>query len=141
ADLHVAQCELIPRDAAREIVHQLFLAHSEALDDSPLLPLKRFAFEYLGNAAPQEIDSCLHVFFEWVGLPARKCQKAGPVGQFEIVDVAAVERFLGGRMKLLDHVSDGAAATGARQSANKDVVAGGGKLDAHLQGAQGALLP
>src|SRR6266705_7034654 len=76
--------------APREIVHQFLFAYREALDDPPLLPLKRFAFENLRNAAAQEIDSRLHVFFERIGLPARKGDQPRPVRQLEIVDVTAV---------------------------------------------------
>ncbi len=90
AHLHVAQRELFARDAAREIVHQFLFAHGETLDDAPFLALERFALEYLGDPAAQKIDSCLHVFFEGVGLAARERQQPGAIRQFEIVDVAAV---------------------------------------------------
>src|SRR5258708_37826034 len=43
-------------------------------------------------------------------------------------------------MKLFNHARDGSTAAGARQSAHKNVVTGSGKLRAHLQRAQCALL-
>jgi hypothetical protein len=99
------------------------------------LPLEGLAFEHLGDAPPQKIDPGLNVFFEGIGLAAREGQQARAVGQLEIVDVAAVERFLGGRVKLLDHARDGAAAAGSCQAADKYVVARRGKFHAHFQGA------
>jgi hypothetical protein len=86
----VPKGKLVAGDAPREIVHQFLFAYREALDDPRLLPLKRFAFENLRNAAAQEIDSRLHVFFERIGLPARKGEQPRPVRQLEIVDVTAV---------------------------------------------------
>ena len=140
-DLHVAQRKLITRDAPREIVHQFFFADSKALDDSSLLPLEWFALKHLRNSPPQEIDSRLHVFLEGIGLPARKRQQPWPVWEFEIVDVAAVQGFLGRRMEFFDHAGNRSAAAGAGQSANEYVVAGGGELHAHFQSAQSAFLP
>ena len=140
AYLHVAQRKLLPRDTPREIVHQFFFTHGEPFDDAPFLPLERFAFEYLRDAPPQKIDSRLRVFLERVGLPAGQGQQARPVRQFEIVDVAAVERLFGRRVELLDHPRDGAATAGSRQAAHKHVVPGRGKLHSHFQRAQSALL-
>ena len=78
--LHVSQRKLFPRDPPREIVHQFFFAHGKALDDAPLLPLERFAFEHLWNPPPQKINSRLHFFLEGIGLAARqrKQSAAGP---------------------------------------------------------------
>jgi len=42
-----------------------------------LLPLERLAFEHLGNAPPQKIDSRLHVFFEAVGLARGNASNRG----------------------------------------------------------------
>ena len=139
--LHVAQGELLARDAPREIVHQLFLAHREAVHDPPLLALERLPFKHLRDAPPQKFDARLHVFLEWVGLAARQREQSRPVWVFEIMDVAAVQRRLRGRLNLLDHPRNHAAAAGAGQAAHKHVVARRGKFHAHLQGAQRALLP
>ncbi len=60
AHLHAAQRELLAGDAAREIVHQFLFAQGEALDDARFLALEGLAFEYLRDAAAQEVDSGLH---------------------------------------------------------------------------------
>src|SRR5262249_4467573 len=71
---------------------------------------------------------------------SRQGEQSWPVGDLEIVDVTAVRRLLGARMQFADHFGDGAAAAGAGKSAHEDVVAGGGQLHAHFQGAQSAVL-
>ena len=141
AHLHAAERELVAGDAAREIVHQFLFAQGEALDDARFLPLERLAFEYLRNAAAQEVDSGLDFLLEGVGLAARQRQQARAVGILEIVHVAAVGRGLRLRMHLLDHAHDHAAAAGAGKAADEEVVAGSGELDAHAQRAQRAVLP
>ncbi len=140
AYLHMAERELLARDAASEIVHQVFFANGVAFHDAGLLPLEGLALENLRDAAPQELDAGLHVFFEAIGLAARKRQQARPVRGFEIVDVAAIGRGLGARLNLLDHAADHAAAAGAGEAAGVNVIAGGVQLDAHAQRAQGAAL-
>ena len=79
-------------------------------------------------------------FLKPLAWPRGKREQARPVRILEIVDVAAVGRRLGLRLQLLDHALDHAAAAGAGKAADKDVVAGRGQLDAHLQRAQGAVL-
>jgi hypothetical protein len=118
----VAQGELVAGDATGEIVHQFFFAHGKAFNDPAFLALERFAFEYLRDAPPQEINAGLNVFLERVRRAARQNQQARAVGNFEIVDVAAVHRRLGRRMKFLDHLGDGAAAAGSRQTTDEYVV-------------------
>jgi len=49
AHLHPSQSKLLARNAPREIVHQLFLAHGEALNDPRFLPLEWLALEHLWN--------------------------------------------------------------------------------------------
>src|SRR5258705_6009695 len=140
ADLHVAEGKLFARNFACEIVHEIFFTGGEAFDNAAFLPLERLAFEYLRDAAAQKIDAGLHIFFEGIGLSARKGEQARPVGNLEIVDVAAVGGFFSARVKFADHTSDGAAATGAGKSANENVIAGRGKLNIHFHGAQSAFL-
>ena len=140
AHLHAAQRKLFARDSPREVVHQFFFAHGEALDDARLLPLKGFAFEDLRNAPAQEIDARFDFLLESVGQAARQGQQARAVGVLEIVDVAAVRRGLGLRMQILDHPHDHAAAAGSGKPADEQVVSGSGQFDAHAQRAQRALL-
>ncbi len=141
ADLHVAECELFARNAAGEIVHQFFLTNGKALNNSAFLALERFAFKNLRNAAAQKIDAGLHVFLESVGLSASEGEETWAVGDFEIIDVAAVERFFGPRdASFSNHAGDGSAAAGTGEAANEHVVAGRGKLHAHFQRAQSAVL-
>ena len=141
AHLHAAQRELLARDAAREIVHQFFFAHREALDDARLLPLERLAFENLRNAPAQKIDSGFHFLLEGVGLAARQSQQARPVGILEIIHVAAIGSRLALRVQSFDHAHDHAAAAGSGKPADEKVVAGRGQFHAHAQGAQRAFLP
>jgi hypothetical protein len=141
AHLHVPQRKLLPRDAPREIVHQLFLAHRKPLDDPPLLPLERFAFKHLWNPPPQKINSRLHIFLERVRLPSRQRKQPRPVGNLEIVDVAAVQRRFRLRVQIFDHLGNRPATARSRQSAHKYVVTRRRQFDAHLQGAQSTLLP
>ena len=138
AHLHVSERKLLARDAAREIVHQLFFAHRVAVDDAAFLPLERLALEYLRNTPAQKFDAGLHIFLEAIGLPARQGQQARPVGILEIVDVAAVGGRAGLRLDLLDHALDHSAAAGAGKAANENVVARGGQFHAHAERAQGA---
>ena len=140
AYLHVAQRKLFARDPASEIVHQFFFAHGEAFHDPPFLSLERLALEHLWNSPTQKIDSPLHVFLEGIGFAARQRQQTRPVRQFEIIDIAAIERFFRRRMKLFDHPRDRSAAAGPRQPAYKNVVSGRRKLRAHLQCAQRTFL-
>ena len=102
--------KLLPRNFPREVVHQIFFTSRETLNDSSLLPLKRFTFKDLRNAPAQEINTGLHVFLEGIGLPARQRQQSRPVSNLEIVDVAPVGGFLGARMQFTDHARDRAAA-------------------------------
>ena len=141
AHLHVPQRELFACDSPREIIHQFFFARGKAIHDPALLPLERLAFETLAGCggARKSMPACMS-FLKDIGLAARQRQQARAVGDFEIVDVAAIRGRFGLRMELLDHVRDRAAAAGAGQSANEDVVARSGKLDAHFQCAQRALL-
>ena len=140
SDLHVAQSKLLARDPPGEIVHQFFFANRESFDDSALLPLERFAFKYLRNSPPQEVDPRLHIFAENICGAARQRQQSRAVRNLEIVDVAAVQRGLCFRMQLLNHLGDRAAAAGSGQAADKDVVTRRGEFDAHLQCTQRAFL-
>ena len=97
AHLHVAQGELLARDAAREIVHQFFFANGVAVHDAAFLPLEGLALEDLRDAAAQEFDAGLHVFLEAVGLAARQREQARAVGILEIIDVAAIGGWLAAR--------------------------------------------
>ena len=98
ANLHMTESELVTGNAPREIIHQFFFAYRIAFDDSSLLPLKRFAFENLGNAAAQEINSGLHFFFENVSGAAGQRKQAGTIGKLEIIYVATIQGGFGGRM-------------------------------------------
>src|SRR5208337_3937392 len=140
AYLHVPERKLFAGDPPREVVHQLLFTHGKAFDDSPLLPLERFAFEYLRNSPPQEVHARLHVFLKYVSRAPRQRKQPWPVGYLEVVDVTLVQRRFGGRVQVLDHLGDRAAAAGARQSAHEHVVARRGQLHAHLQRPQRALL-
>ena len=114
AHLHMPEGELLPRNAAGEIIHQLFFAHRITVDDAALLSLERFALENLGNAPAQEVDSRLHVFLETIRLAARQSQQPRAVRVLEIIYVAAVGAWLGSRLQLLDQPLDHAAAARAR---------------------------
>src|SRR5579859_850446 len=137
----MAERELITGNSPREIVHQIFLARSKTLDDAAFLPLKRLALENLRNPAPQEINPGLHIFLEAVRLSPRQRNQSWPVRVLEIIDVAAVWRFLQAGLQLLDHARNRSAAACTRQSANENVVAGCAQFDAHFQGTQCAFLP
>ncbi len=139
--LHVAQGELFAGNAASEIVHQILFAHGKALYDAPFLPLERFAFEHLRYAPPQKIDSRLHVFLEIVRGTPGESEQPGAIGDFEIVDVTAIQRRLGDRMKVFNHLRNSAATAGAGQPADKNVIARRRKLHAHLERAQRPFLP
>ena len=140
AHLHPAERKLFAGNSPREVVHQFFFAHGEALDDARLLALKGFAFEDLRDAPAQEINARFDFLLESVGQAARQGQQSRAVGVLEIVDVAAVRRGLRLRMQILDHAHDHAAAAGSGKSADEQVVSGSSQFDAHLQRAQGALL-
>ena len=140
AHLHVPQRKLVPRDSSREIIHQIFFTRGKPLHNAALLPLKWFSFEHLRNPPPQKIDARLHVFLESVGVPARQRNQSRTVGDLEIIDVAAIRRFLHARLQLLNHSCDRPAAARSRQSANENVVARRAQFHAHFQRTQRALL-
>src|SRR5215475_2126072 len=135
------QGKLLAGDAACKVVHQILFAHGESLDDAALLPLEWLAFKNLGDAPAQKVDSGLHVFFERIGGATRQGQESRPVRQLEVIHVTTVQRGLGSRMQLFNHLGDGAAATGPCQAADKNVVAGSGQFHTHLKSAQGSVLP
>src|SRR5438309_53507 len=124
----MSQSELLARDAPREIIHQFFFANRKAVHDPSFLPLERFAFKDLRNSPPQKFDAALHVLLEVIGLPARQCEQARPVGALEIVDVAAIERRFRRRMNLPDHVGDRAAPAGSSKAADENVVSRSAEL-------------
>src|SRR5450631_889647 len=141
SDLHMPECKLLTRNPPREIVHQLFFAHRESLDDPPLLPLKRFALKHLRNPPPQKINPRLHLFFIGIRLPPWQRQKPGPIRNLEIIDVTPVHRRLRNGMQLLNHPGDRPAAASPRQPAHKNVVPRRRQFHAHFQSPQGPLLP
>ena len=140
ADLHAAKGKLIPRDAAREIVHQFLFTNGEALDDTRFLSLERLALEDLRYPAPEKFYPRLHFLFESVRLASRKREQARAVGILETVHVAAIGRKLARRIEFFDHPRDHAAAARPGKPADENVVARRRQFDAHLQGAKRALL-
>src|SRR5712671_1509830 len=138
--LHVPQRKLLARNPPREIGHQLFLTHGKTLDNPPLLPLEGLALEYLRNPPPQKINARLHILLKRIRLPARQRKQSRPVRNLEIIYVAAVQRSLGLRMQLFNHVRNRSAAAGPRQPAHKYVVSRRRKLHAHLQRPQRTFL-
>ena len=114
AHLHVSKGKLLPRNAARKIIHQLFFPQRITVDDASLLPLERFAFEHLRDSPAQKVDARLHVFLEAVGLAARQSQQPRAVRVLEIINVTAVGARLASRLQLFDEFLDHAAAARAR---------------------------